>query len=76
MKNLAKEPPLAVTIDSAAHLLTVSRRTIYRLAATGRLRIVRITPDAPRIMQADLESFLNDCKAPPAGDYPAAEINE
>ncbi len=66
MKNLATEPPLVVTIDSAARLLTVSRRTVYRLVAMGQLCIVRITPHAPRIMRADLDSFLSACAGTPA----------
>ena len=49
---------LAVTVDAAAHLLAVSRRTVYRLAEAGKIRIVRITPDSPRILRSDLERFL------------------
>lgn len=52
---------LAVTVDEAARLLAVSRRTIYRLAQQGKIRVVRVTADAPRVLRADLEAFLASC---------------
>lgn len=56
------QQPLAVKVDVAADLLSVSRRTIYRLAKAGKIRIVRITSDSPRVMRADLEAFLASCE--------------
>ena len=53
---------LAVKVDIAADLLSVSRRTIWRLAKTGKIRIVWITPDSPWGMRADLEAFLSACE--------------
>ena len=53
--------PLAVTVDSAGAMLGVSRRTIYRLAKQGKIRIVKITSDSPRVLRADLETFLASC---------------
>ncbi len=58
MDNLDLNPPLAVTVDAAADMLAVSRRTVYRLAQAGKLRIVRVTADAPRVLCADLRTFL------------------
>ena len=49
---------LAVTLAEAARLLSVSTRTIHRLGATGRLRIVRITRDTPRVLRSDLDALL------------------
>ena len=51
-------PPLAVTVDTTGAMLGVSRRTIYRLAKQGEIRIVKITSDSPRVLRADLEAFL------------------
>ena len=56
------QQPIAVTIAVAANLLSVSSRTIYRLAKGGKLRIVRITSDSPRVLRADLEALLASCQ--------------
>ena len=44
---------LAVTVTETARMLSVSTRTIHRLAAAGGLRIVRVTADTPRVLPAD-----------------------
>ena len=48
------QPPLLVTLDEAARLLSVSARTVRRMIDDGRLEAVRPTPDAPRLRYADL----------------------
>ena len=56
------ETPLAMKIEEAAAMLAVSRRTIYRLAKTGKIRIVRITTDSPRVLRSDIDAFLSTCE--------------
>ena len=46
--------PILVSLDEAASLLSVSLRTVQRMAKDGRLAVVRLTPDAPRVRYADL----------------------
>lgn len=57
MEEKPFQPPILVTYDEAAALLSVSSRTVQRLVKNGRLEAVRLTPDAPRIRYADLKRF-------------------
>ncbi len=54
MDPKASQPPLLVTLGEAAALLSVSLRTVQRMAADGRIEVVRPAPDAPRVRYADL----------------------
>lgn len=49
---------LLVTVVEAAKMLSVSRRTIYRLIDKGVLSVVMITPDAPRLRVRDLIDLI------------------
>jgi excisionase family DNA binding protein len=49
---------LAYSISDAAHVLGVSRETIYRLIREGGLPTVRLY-HAPRIRKRDLEALLD-----------------
>lgn len=46
--------PLLIRLDQAAKILAVSRRTIVRLCEQGRLELVRVTPDTPRLRLEDV----------------------
>ena len=47
----------SVTIDQAAHLLGVSRRTIYYRIGEGRLRTVRTLGGSQRVVLESLEAL-------------------
>ena len=53
----------SVSIDRAARLSSVSRRTIYNRIREGRLRTVRTPGGSPRVT---LESAFGRCARPPA----------
>ena len=67
MKVNMGEATMVVTVAEAARLLAVSTRTVHRLAVAGKIRIIRVTADAPRVLRADLEGYLASC----AADQPA-----
>lgn len=48
--------PLAITLDVAANLLSVHRRTIERRIASGELRIVRVGRSV-RVRLAEIEAL-------------------
>lgn len=52
------QQPVLVTFKQAAVLLSVSLRTVQRLAARGRLPVVHLTPDMPRIRYVDLLDLI------------------
>jgi hypothetical protein len=54
MEDKPFHPPLLVTLAEAAVLLSVSLRTVQRMTASGKLGIVYVTPDIPRIAYAEL----------------------
>ena len=56
--NETRGEALAVTVREASRMLAVSSRTVYRLAKAGKVRIVRVTPDTPRVIRASLKAFL------------------
>lgn len=47
----------SVTIDQAAHLLGVSRRTIYYRIGEGRLRTVRTLGGSQRVVLESIEAL-------------------
>lgn len=53
------EKPLLVTLDVAAEMLGVSRRTVKRLADRGAIRLVYVTPDSPRVVLSDVERLAS-----------------
>jgi excisionase family DNA binding protein len=64
---------IAITVDDVAALLSVSRRTVYRLAEAGKLRIVRITPDSPRVLRASVDEFIASCSRDRTIEAPYSE---
>ena len=50
-----RSQPLLITFEEAGRLLGVSRRTVDRLCQSGRLTVVRVTPDTPRVRMSEVE---------------------
>ena len=70
------EPRLgrSVSIDQAAHLLNVSRRTIYNRIGNGRLQTIRTRGGSQRVL---VESLLHFGFRPqPFSSSPAAVAND
>jgi excisionase family DNA binding protein len=59
MEDKPFQPPLLVTPSEAAVLLSVSVRTVQRMTASGKLSVVYVTPDTPRIAYAELLGLLD-----------------
>lgn len=57
-------PPL-LSLTSAAHVLGISRQTVYRLLKNGRLPRIEIRPGVYRIRRVDLEALLAGKAAKP-----------
>ena len=53
----AADMPLLVTVDEAARLLRINRRTIYKLVAAGKLKLMKIGPRSSRITTPSLLQF-------------------
>jgi excisionase family DNA binding protein len=47
-----------VTLREARDRLTISRTTLYRLAQSGALPIVQITPTRAAVRERDLDAFI------------------
>lgn len=47
-----------LTVPQAAQRLTVSTAAVYRLIASGDLRLVRPTPGTTRVRSDELEAYL------------------
>ncbi len=47
-----------LTVDEAAAALTVSRATLYRLIAKGRIRVLHPTPGRTVIEEREVENYL------------------
>jgi excisionase family DNA binding protein len=60
--NEIANPPLLVTFERAAELLSISRRTVVRLCESGKLEVIRVTPDAPRLRFEDVERLAHQQK--------------
>ena len=58
-EDLALEPRLgrSVSIDQAAHLLNVSRRTIYNRIREGRLQTIRTLGGSQRVLVESLHDL-------------------
>lgn len=46
------------TLQEAAELLRVSRRTVERLVAAGRIRVVRPSPGRVLVEQREVDAYL------------------
>ncbi|MFB8829104.1 helix-turn-helix domain-containing protein [Azotobacter sp. CWF10] len=49
-----------MTVDQAAELLSVCSRTVYNMAADGRLPVVRMRGRSLRVHREKLEEMLNE----------------
>jgi excisionase family DNA binding protein len=47
-----------LTVDEAAKRLRVSRRTLYRLVATGRIRVIHPTPGRTMVTERELDAYV------------------
>ena len=59
-------PGRSLLIDDAAHLLGVSRRTIYYRIREGRLRTIRTKCGSQRVLVESLEHLLREGPRRPA----------
>lgn len=55
--------PLLYRVDDAAQRLSVSRRTLYRLVASGQLGVVRLPSGRIRVSEAELKRFAEQASA-------------
>lgn len=55
--------PQLMRIREAADALGVSRSTLYRMFAEGRLRRVTLIPGGPRVRRADVAALASDSQA-------------
>ncbi len=55
-----KDTQELIHIRTAARLLDVSKRTVYRLVESGRLKALRPTPHTTRIIKSSVEAIIND----------------
>lgn len=53
---------LVLTIDEAAAILRVSRRTVYRLIGAGRIRVIHPTPGRTLVERREIEAYLAWCR--------------
>jgi excisionase family DNA binding protein len=58
--SLSSHPPLgrSVTIDQAAQLIGVSRRTVYYRIREGRLRTIRTLGGSQRVLVESLQELV------------------
>ena len=59
MNKGAQEPAL-LTVDAAAAYLSVSRSMLYGMIRDNRIRVVRLSADAPRIRKQDLDGLIDE----------------
>jgi excisionase family DNA binding protein len=52
---------LTYRVSTAAAKLDISRATIYRLAAAGKLRLIKVSTRASGITAESLNKYVNDC---------------
>jgi excisionase family DNA binding protein len=71
-ESMIDEPRLgrSVTIDQAAHLLKLSRRTIYNRIRDGRLQTIRTRGGSQRVLVESLHSL--GFRSQPFSTLPAA----
>jgi len=58
--TMAEETARLVTIKDAARTLAISRGQLYRLAASGALRVVKLGPNTSRVLVEDLERLARE----------------
>ena len=58
MKGITAMPVL-LTIAEVAARMGISKSAVYRRIAGGELRAIRITARAVRVVEADLQAYLN-----------------
>lgn len=51
--------PVLLTIEEVAVRMGMSKSAVYRRIAVGELRAIRITARAVRVLEADLQAYLN-----------------
>ena len=49
-----------LTIDETLSVLRISRRTLLRLRATGRLPVVKVTPGRPLFREDDVRKLIDE----------------
>lgn len=54
----------SVSIDHAASLLRVSRRTVYNYIASGKLQTIRTLGGSQRVLMASIAALPRGLKAP------------
>gem|GEM_PF-4948126 len=64
MDHRPSQEPLLVTPRRAATLLSVSERTVRRMISSGRLEVVRLTPDTPRVRYDSIVRLIADASGP------------
>lgn len=47
-----------LTVDEAAAQLRISRRSFYRLAAEGRIRVIHPSPGRTAVTQRELDAYV------------------
>jgi excisionase family DNA binding protein len=57
MSSTTQAPPLLVSVEETAHLLSMSRSTIYNLVNSGQLPLVRLGKSA-RVPRAAVEALV------------------
>jgi excisionase family DNA binding protein len=60
----------SVSIDQAAHLLGISRRTVYNRIKEGRLHTVRTLGGSQRVLMVSLQQFAPRPDAPWSDETP------
>jgi hypothetical protein len=66
-------PPRLLTLEQVGHLLgDVSESTVRRVIHEGRLKIVHVTPQTPRVRVEDLDAFLSTLDAPTTQSAPVS----
>lgn len=49
---------LLLTVDEAADLLGLNRRSLYRLAKAGRIKLLKLHRRATRVERAEIDNYL------------------
>jgi predicted site-specific integrase-resolvase len=57
-KVSTREPPLLYKISSVMDLLQISHATVYRLVASGELKLVKLSTRASRITSESVSNLL------------------
>jgi excisionase family DNA binding protein len=67
-KGLVPRVGRSVSLDHAAELLGVSRRTIYNRIREGRLQTIRTRGGSQRVLVVSVEAMRGDVPPPMRGD--------